>query len=231
MAGPRFDIVFRGDIVSGHNINDVKARLAQLFKVDGAKIEALFSGGLVPLKRDLDEATAEKYKAVLLKAGAQVQLRLAGAAVKTRAASSEKPDAVAVPPVDPASSPSPSSSAGALTLAPAGSNLLDAAAATKAQAVEVDVSKITLRPLQGDLLDASEKRQAVVTNIDTSDLDLAELGVDLLEGFRSEALPLAQLEPEFDLAEPGADLLDGRHRKEVQAVQVDTAHLMIVPLD
>jgi hypothetical protein len=232
MAGPLFDIVFRGDIVNGHNINDVKGRLAQLFRVDSARIEALFGGGLVPLKRDLDEATAEKYRAVLIKAGAQVQVRPAGGAAKGQpeAGSAGRPKTVAASSPSPASATS-SSVAGTLTLAPAGSNLLDGAAIRKVQPLNVDVSGITLRPLEGDLLDASEKRPLIAADIDTSDFDLAEPGVDLLEGFRSEPLPLPELEPEFDLAEAGADLLDGTHRKQIKTVQVDSSHLEILPID
>src|SRR5690606_40568336 len=55
-----FDIIFRGDIVIGHQLQDVKARLQQLFKTDAARIDALFTGRPVALKRGLDQATANK---------------------------------------------------------------------------------------------------------------------------------------------------------------------------
>src|SRR5690606_27763711 len=74
MSTPEFDIIFRGDIVLGHQLAEVKLRLQQLFKVDAAKVDALFTGRPVPLKRKLDEATANKYRAALLKAGAQVAI-------------------------------------------------------------------------------------------------------------------------------------------------------------
>lgn len=81
-----FDIVFRGDIILGHSLEEVKLRLQKLFKADAAKIDALFCGRPVPLKRNLDEATARKYKAVLQKAGAEVSIKPAGSVKKQPAA-------------------------------------------------------------------------------------------------------------------------------------------------
>ena len=60
-----FDIVFRGDLMPGHKLPEVKARLARLFKIDAARVEPLFSGAAVVLKRNLDRATADKYVAAL----------------------------------------------------------------------------------------------------------------------------------------------------------------------
>src|SRR5690606_26150701 len=70
----QFDIIFPGDTVFGQQLADVKLRLQQLFKSDAAKIDALFTGRPVPLKRDLDESTANKYRDALLKAGAMVDI-------------------------------------------------------------------------------------------------------------------------------------------------------------
>lgn len=78
MSAPLFDIVFRGDILPGKNLVEVKQRLAQLFKADEAKINQLFSGAAVPLKRNLEKAVADKYVAALNQAGADVQLMEAG---------------------------------------------------------------------------------------------------------------------------------------------------------
>ena len=65
MQPETFDVIFRGDIVLGHALDDVKVRLQKLFKVDASKIDALFTGRPVILKRNLDSATAEKYRKVL----------------------------------------------------------------------------------------------------------------------------------------------------------------------
>ncbi|MCW8194957.1 hypothetical protein F6455_09180 [Proteobacteria bacterium 005FR1] len=225
MADSKFDVVFRGDIVAGHNINDVKARLAQLFKVDAARIEALFAGGIVPLKRNLDQVSAEKYKAVLLNAGAQVQIRSAGADSKRNAPLSEKRPAAA------RAAAKPSATLTGLTLAPAGSDLLGPDEREEIRERKIDLSEFSLRPMGGDLLDVSEKQPAIPSVVNTSTFELADVGVDLLEGFRNEALPSPELDPEFDLAEPGADLLPSDCRRSTEALVVDVSHLDILPLD
>ena len=51
---------------------DRHANLARLFKSDSAKIDSLFSGTPVALKRDLGEDEAEKYLVALQRAGAKV---------------------------------------------------------------------------------------------------------------------------------------------------------------
>jgi hypothetical protein len=233
MADQLFDVVFRGDIVSGHNINDVKSRLAQLFKVDAAKIEALFTGGAIPLKRNLDQSTAEKYKATLTKAGAQVQIRPVAEAVKPHRASvpvQERSAAMNASSTAP-SRPTTISETADFSIAPAGSNLLNAEESSRPDAFDVDVSGISLRPMEGDLLDPSEKKKMDAADIDTTAYELADVGADLLEGFRSETLPLPEVEPDFDLAEAGAQLLDSVYRKQAATLQVDTSHLKVLPLN
>src|SRR5690606_6784950 len=74
MDAREFDIIVRGDIVLGHHTKDVKQRLQQLVKVDATRVHARLTGRLVALKRGLDEATADEYRAVLLKGGAQVEV-------------------------------------------------------------------------------------------------------------------------------------------------------------
>ncbi len=78
MTQSLFDIIFRGDILPGQQIAAVKSRLAKLFNTDASTIDALFAGGAVPLKRNLDQAGADQYLAVLRRAGADVQAVAAG---------------------------------------------------------------------------------------------------------------------------------------------------------
>ena len=72
MSQARFKIVFSGELMPAAQLDEVKANLARLFKSDSAKIESLFSGNPVALKRDLAEDEAEKYLAALQRAGAKV---------------------------------------------------------------------------------------------------------------------------------------------------------------
>lgn len=73
MTEARYKIVFDGQLMPEMTLDTVKDNLARLFKSDQSKIDALFSGSPVALKRDLAETEADKYLAVLQNAGAQVR--------------------------------------------------------------------------------------------------------------------------------------------------------------
>ncbi|MCK5884994.1 MAG: hypothetical protein KAG70_00665 [Alcanivorax sp.] len=75
MADARFHIVFTGQLVKGSDLATVKANLGKIFKMDAARVEKLFSGQPVVLKKDADQATAMKFRAVLKQAGAECELR------------------------------------------------------------------------------------------------------------------------------------------------------------
>lgn len=233
MAEPLFDIVFRGDIVLGHAIADVKARLGQLFKVDAAKVDVLFAGGAVPLKRNVDQATAEKYKAVLTKAGAQVQIRPAGKdKAKVTPTPKPTPEPKSPAPIAKSESGRAQSPDPVFTLAPVGSLLLNPSDTRRRPVLDLDLSAISLKPMEGDLLEASEKIKAPIAEIQSGDYELAAPGVALLEGYERDDLPLMEIDPDFDLADVGSDLLDAAERpKQQSANDIDTAHLSVLPND
>ncbi|QKE65615.1 DUF805 domain-containing protein [Aquipseudomonas campi] len=72
MTNARYKIVFTGELMPDAAADTVKDNLARLFKSERSKIEALFSGAAVALKRDLTEDDADKYLAALQQAGARV---------------------------------------------------------------------------------------------------------------------------------------------------------------
>ncbi|RJG12247.1 DUF805 domain-containing protein [Pseudomonas cavernicola] len=73
MTDARFKIVFTGELMPAVTLDTVKDNLARLFKSDRSKIDGLFSGNAVALKRDLTESEADKYLAALQNAGAKVR--------------------------------------------------------------------------------------------------------------------------------------------------------------
>ena len=75
MADARFHIVFTGQLVKGSDLATVKANLGKIFKMEAPRVEKLFSGQPVVLKKDADQATAMKFRAVLKQAGAECELR------------------------------------------------------------------------------------------------------------------------------------------------------------
>ncbi len=72
MTDTRYKIVFAGELMPAAALDAVKDNLARLFKSDLAKIDALFTGSPVALKRDLSDAEADKYIGALQNAGAKV---------------------------------------------------------------------------------------------------------------------------------------------------------------
>jgi uncharacterized membrane protein YhaH (DUF805 family) len=73
MTEARYKIVFTGELMPEAALDTVKDNLARLFKSDRHRIEALFSGAAVALKRDLAETEADKYLSALQQAGARVR--------------------------------------------------------------------------------------------------------------------------------------------------------------
>jgi len=70
MIDGKFDVIFRGQIVKGRELNDVKNNLVSLFKSSLKAVEPLFSGADIKIKKSLDYTTAMKYQSALKQAGA-----------------------------------------------------------------------------------------------------------------------------------------------------------------
>ncbi len=218
MSDDKFDIVFRGDIAVGQSLPQVKQRLAALFKRDAAQIDALFTGMPVPLKKNVDHASAEKYQKVLMQAGALVEIRPAGtlkpAAARARpAAAAPKPESKPKPISEPKATesigaPAMAASSG-LSLVPVGGDILTDAerAATATPAAEVSALDAELRPLEGRLVDEQEIERMPPVDVPNAEFDIADPGAALIEPeYRTEVAPVAVPELTADLAPPGSDL-------------------------
>jgi hypothetical protein len=70
MADDHFQVVLTGTVAEGFEPAQVKANVAALFKVGLDKVDKLFSGRPLAIKKGLDEATAKKYQLALQRAGA-----------------------------------------------------------------------------------------------------------------------------------------------------------------
>ncbi|MFR0689565.1 DUF805 domain-containing protein [Enterobacterales bacterium AE_CKDN230030158-1A_HGKHYDSX7] len=80
MDQSRFKIVFDGALMPQTPLETAKENLARLFKSDTSKIDALFSGQPVVLKRDLSDDEADKYLRALHGAGANARKEADGVA-------------------------------------------------------------------------------------------------------------------------------------------------------
>jgi hypothetical protein len=76
MSGELFEVAFSGKVSSTDDIDDVKYRVGQIFNADETKIAHLFSGRRIIIKKNIDRATAEKYRNAFTKAGAISEVKL-----------------------------------------------------------------------------------------------------------------------------------------------------------
>ncbi|PCJ38294.1 MAG: hypothetical protein COA75_00595 [Cellvibrionales bacterium] len=186
MSDQQFDVFFRGDIVAGQSVGDVKERLAGLFKLEAAKVEQLFSGRPTAIRRNLDEAGAKKYEQALLKIGAIAELRpvkvdapAAEAVTPAPVAAKRNPflePAKQAPVATPASlsepAEQPAADGGDMSLAPVGSDVLRPDERSNVAATDIDVSALALEPGGGEILHADEKQSVEATQVDTSHLEV-----------------------------------------------------------
>jgi hypothetical protein len=94
MSDQLFEVAFAGQISDGANLEEVKARVAKMFNADDTKLAQLFSGKRIVIKKNIDQATAAKYKTALDRAGAQCEVSAIGggsAATAAPAAAAAKP--------------------------------------------------------------------------------------------------------------------------------------------
>ena len=247
-------VIFRGDIVLGKNLVDVKQKLAQLFKVDDARIERLFTGKPVPLKANTSLAQAKKYQAILNQAGivtviidnsaanananANTNTASEKSAAKTTAAASIAPvinsDVNATASVETATSSKTATTTVAPTttfsLAPAGSDLLDSK--QQASVAPVDTAHLSLSPQEGNIVKEDERLAPLPATIDLDSLewDIADAGEILLKESEREKIQALDIDTnDLSISDVGSTLLKDEDRHRVEEVDVDISHIKLAP--
>ncbi len=246
MSNDLFDIVFRGDILPGHQLVEVKQRLAQLFKADETRINALFAGGAVPLKRNLDRAAAEKYQAVLRKAGADVQVSPAGS-VKTRKPP-QRPVRAATSVADkpfeskPETKPVETQSAESRPM-----TMQERLAATEKELADKEAKRAGRNSDQGeevidpetgwsiaavgaDVLKPEERHQVEAVEVDVSALSVREASGDLVDASERPVVEAVVVDvSDISVAEAGADLLREEDKTNIPLPQVEVDDFGLAP--
>jgi hypothetical protein len=75
MSATRFDILFAGELMADADPDEVRLQLQQRLKLSEETATRLFSGRTLVLKRDVDVATASRYREIFRDAGALVETR------------------------------------------------------------------------------------------------------------------------------------------------------------
>ncbi len=70
MNAPRYKLIFKGQIIEGNESKEVKNRIADHFKIGEEKIERLFSGRPILIRKNVDFLTARRIQNIFQKAGA-----------------------------------------------------------------------------------------------------------------------------------------------------------------
>jgi hypothetical protein len=191
MSEELYEVVFYGEIVEGAELDQVKAKVAAMFKADAAKLAQLFSGKRVVIKKNIDQATAKKYQSALQNAGAQCEVKsLADAAVASPT------EATTAPAAAPAATPAP---APAQTAAPVASRVpvdSNAPAAPKTDPLGISATDISdlgasILPPGSDMQDGTSS--AAAPEVDLSGLDLAPPGSDLGELKKDESVEIPDI--------------------------------------
>jgi hypothetical protein len=250
----RYRLVFRGELLDGQHRAVVKKKLGALLKVDGVRLDQLFAGEAVVVRREADTVTAARFQAAFKQAGARLRVlpvaaestqepkhaatdsrtpsapRVAGG-LKAKLAEGEKvaqaaklAEAEAAAKANPA--PPGAAERPSFTLRPKNAPLLDASERSEPRTVVIDVSHLTLAPL-GPWV-PPPRADADAAPPDTSHLSIAELGVDL----GALSIPITTLEITLDvnwtIAARGADLAP-RKPPSPSPVDLDQINFTIAP--
>ncbi len=254
MSDERFNVVFRGDIVPGQTLPDVKVRFAQVFRLEADKVDAYFSGKPMVLKKECDRATAEKFKAVLQQAGALVDIKNADAAAAAPRPAPVRPAPVAAPVVTPVVTPVPVAAAPApapqaqetpksppqqpqpsgeesWSLSARGADLLKPEERVEPEPVKVNIDYIQVakrNPFATDMEEPLEaSRDVAPPPLDLSAYQLSQTGGSLVE--YQEFVPREIDLSELTLDAVGAMMVSEDDLLPMAAVEVDISGLDMAP--
>ncbi len=190
MSDDMYEVAFSGEIAEGADIEQVKQAVAKLFKADEAKLEQLFSGKRIVIKKNINLVTAQKYQTALNNARALCEIKNLSAVTAVEEVEIKAPEAepAAPPPaavkrdpvidenIPPAPNTDPlhidASSIEDLevSVAPVGSDLQDEI--REVEPLEADLEGLSMAPVGSDL--GVEKEETPPPVPDISGLSLAD---------------------------------------------------------
>jgi hypothetical protein len=206
----RYRLVFRGEVLEGQHAAVVKQKLGQALKVAGERLDALFAGTPVVIRKDVGTEEAARYQAAFKKAGARLRVvPIEGAEPRGVPAAASR-----------------ASTAATFTVAPPGELLTPAERRSNVPSPAIDTSHLSLaavgavlgiesapapavEPPEWELADPGEwlsDEPIPAPTIDAPDWSVAAAGERLIDA-RPPAKPAIDLtRVDFPLAEPGARL-------------------------
>ena len=204
MAESLYELTFYGRLVDGVGFDVAKANVAALFKASPAQVEKMFMGGRVVIRNKLDQATGNKYIAVMRKNGLVCEMELMDGASSS-------------PTPTPTPTPTPQTKV-----------------ASPAQSLKETIEKDTFQLSPPVLTQAKGSADVgfnlagdkVGDILQQSHLDLDPEGVRLSEHVEVDAPIFSELE-NITIAPSGSVLVDPKD--EVPPIVPDTSELSVAP--
>lgn len=212
----RYKLLFRGQIAVDQHAAVVRGRLQKLLKASDAQLDLMFSGNPVSIKKDVDEAGAERYLDAFMKAGAKLEIVELDAAALAEAARKAEMVAAAL----------------AHKKEQAEKKHLAEKEELARQAVQSE-QRGTSASTEPATSDASVDGKAQVISAATADaiasFALSEVGADLVSSVAKAPEPVASVTTDhLSLAEAGGHLVEPAEASAVAPTPpVDTSHLSL----
>ncbi len=179
MSEELYEVAFSGAILEDADIEQVKAKVGAMFKADATKLAQLFSGKRVVIKKNIDQATANKYKTALMNAGADCEVKSLSEAVSSAPLDKPLDKPQEKPAVEPVKATEKTFS-GDVAAAPQTDPL-------GISADDIEDLNVNIAPLGSDMQD--EIKEVAAPDLDVSGLDMAEPGSDLGEIKKADEPP------------------------------------------
>jgi hypothetical protein len=216
MTDETYDVYFSGAIIKDSDPAEVKRKIGAVFKLQGDKLDRLFSGEPIPIKKGIDMDRAIKFRVTFRDAGGLVDIVPSGAPAPT---------------AKPSPSPRPREASRVVAAqAPSGSSELTfASGPMEAAADDSDITPIAVPDYElssaqdFDLSDcAPEVEAAEIPDISAMDMDKPGIIID--ESPQPEPLEIDT--SALDLDQPGVTLIE---ETPPEPPEIDTTALTVSP--
>jgi len=225
MSEASYQILVNGKLVEGVSEAQAKQNMAALFKAPVEKIEPMFSGRTLAVKKGLTKEAALKYKAAINKAGmlaavAPMETSEAAPAAEARASDTDLSHATIAPvgsTVDETPPPAePDIDTSGLVMGMTGIDLDDSPPVPEPQ---IDTSELSAAQVGSDVTDYTPIPEP---EIDISQLSAAEVGSDVTD---TVAVPPADIDTSgLSMGGVGEDVME---HPEVPPANIDTSQLSL----
>ncbi|MFA5496334.1 MAG: hypothetical protein WC247_16335 [Porticoccaceae bacterium] len=156
-----YTVVFRGDLVPGTTPGEVRQRLQEFFRLDDARVERLFSGRPVAIRKNIELDRARQLRDMLAAMGALAEVRGGDGKAAIAASSAAVGDGLA-----------------AVTVAPPGADILRPEERRPVYCRDIATGHLSVDRAGGDVLKPHERRRPMALQIDLSHLEISSLDLE-----------------------------------------------------